>query len=113
MNCRNTSGQRLRDAGQRPNLQRSVAAREPPERPLRRFRPANGMKLTLAAIRGPWRPSGTVAGAGVFAVTWASRTMNCWAALHDFSQDAQLRLIEECSWLDRAAGGHHGGDWEY
>ena len=113
MSLRNTTGPRLRGASQRTNLQRSSAAQEPAERPLRRFRTASGMKLTLAAIRGPWRPSGTVAGAGVFAVTWAVRTMNFWAPLHDFTTDTQLRLIEECAWLDRVAGGQHHDDGDY
>lgn len=79
-------------------------ASRPTERPLRRFLPHRGQKLTMANVRGPWRPSGTVAGAGVFAVVWSTRLGDYWAALHDFAPADQLRLIEACRWLDDATG---------
>lgn len=113
MSRRNYNGPHLRGAGQRPNLQRAVAAQEPIERPLRRFRPRHGAMLTMAAILGPWRPSGAVAGAGVFALVWSTRTTDYWAALHDFAPSDQLRLIEECAWLDRVAGGQHHAEGDH
>lgn len=71
----------------------------------RRFFPPRGRKLSTANVRGPWRPSGTVASAGVFAVVWSTPTgFTFWAPLHDFDQSSQLRLIEQCRWLDRYAG---------
>lgn len=70
----------------------------------RRFRPRAGHPLTLDNIRGPWRPSGTVAGASVFAVVWTTRRGDFWAALHDFQPADQLRLVEACRNLDREAG---------
>lgn len=71
------------------------------ERPPRRFYPAPGRRLTLACIRGPWRPSGTVAGMGAFAVVWATSSgASFWAPLHDFEAIDALRLIEACRSLD-------------
>lgn len=71
---------------------------------LRRFRPARGCLLTLSVIRGPWRPSGAVGGAGVFAVVWETWSGSFWAALHDFAPADQLRLVESCRRLDAEAG---------
>ena len=68
-----------------------------------RFRPQRGMRLTLDCIRGPWRPSGTVAGAGVFAVIWSTSRSAFWAALHDFEPEAQSRLIAQCHAIDQDA----------
>jgi hypothetical protein len=68
--------------------------------PPRRFVPVRGRRLTLDAIRGPWRPSGTVASAGVFAVVWEVRSGSFWAPLHDFEPSDQLRLIESCRSFD-------------
>jgi len=79
------------------------------ERPLRRFVPIRGQLLTMAQIRGPWRPSAAVAGAGVFSVVWEMRTCTFWAPLHDFTPSDQLRLIEACRWADRQAG--YPGAW--
>lgn len=79
------------------------------DRPLRRFCPPPGRYLTFDAVRGPWRPSGAVAGAGVFAVLWSTRHHNFWAALHDFEPADQLRFIAQCRWVDRVAG--HPGAW--
>ena len=73
------------------------------ERPLRRFAAPRGMLLTLEHVRGPWRPSGAVAGAGVFAVVWSTRRGDFWAPLHDFAPADQLRLIEACRWLDQSS----------
>lgn len=67
---------------------------------LRRFRPRAGRLLTMANIRGPWRPSGTVAGSGLFAVVWSTCAGSYWAALHDFTPADQLRLIEAGRSLD-------------
>ncbi len=72
--------------------------------PPRRFSPVRGRLLTLANIRGPWRPSGAVTACGVFAVVWSTRAGDFWAALHDFTPADQLRLIESCRWSDRCAG---------
>lgn len=80
-----------------------------PNRPLQRFVPVQGRLLTMANIRGPWRPSGAVAGAGVFAVIWSTRVGEYWAPLHDFEPADQLRLIESCRWADRHAG--YPGAW--
>lgn len=66
----------------------------------RRFWPQSGRKLTLDVVRGPWRPSGTVAGAGVFAVVWSTRRGDFWAAVHDFEPADQLRLIDMVRRLD-------------
>lgn len=68
--------------------------------PPRRFRPRSGHLLTLANIRGPWRPSGSVGGAGMFAVAWSTCAGEFWAPLHDFAPADQLRLIEMCRRLD-------------
>ena len=73
----------------------------------RRCRPRAGALLTLANVRGPWRPSGAVAGAGVFGVVWTTFTGSWWAPLHDFAPPDQLRLIEACRQLDVEA---FGGD---
>ena len=70
----------------------------------RRFYPACGQTLTLSNIRGPWRPSGSVAGAGIFAVIWQTYTAAYWAPLHDFALADQLRLIEACRRIDQEAG---------
>lgn len=70
----------------------------------RRFLPRSGL-LTLAAIQGPWRPSGTVGGVGVFAIVWATPRGSWWAALHDFEPSAQRRLIDACRLMDQEAGG--------
>lgn len=88
----------------RPPFRTYTAGAEPVERPLRRFVPLRGQRLTMAQIRGPWRPSAAVAGAGVFAVVWEMRTCTFWAPLHDFTPSDQLRLIEACRWADRQAG---------
>lgn len=77
---------------------------EPASARVRRFRPRAGQLLTLANIRGSWRPSGTVAGSGMFAVVWSTWAGTYWAALHDFAPADQLRLIEACRHLERAAG---------
>lgn len=74
------------------------------DRPLRRFLAWDGRRLTIEQIRGPWRPSGSVAGAGVFAVVWETHSCTFWAPLHDFYPTDQLRLIEACRWLDQVAG---------
>ncbi|MBV8500763.1 MAG: hypothetical protein JO006_03500 [Paucibacter sp.] len=74
-----------------------------PDRPLRRFYPLRGHLLTLGQIRGPWRPSGAVGCAGVFAVVWSTRRGDYWAPLHDFEAADQLRLIDACRRLDQAA----------
>jgi hypothetical protein len=75
----------------------------------RRIVPADGQLLSLDVVRGMWRPSGAVAGAGVFAIVWTNRRGTWWAALHDFAPADALRLIEECRWLDRQAG--YPGAW--
>lgn len=66
----------------------------------RRFRPRAGRPLTMDNIRGPWRPSGTVAGVGTFAVIWSTCSVDFWAPLHDFAPADQLRLIEAGRSLD-------------
>jgi len=73
-------------------------------RPLRRFLPSSGALLTMKQIRGPWRPSGAVACAGVFAVVWSTYDGEFWAPLHDFAPADQLRLIDACRHLDQAHG---------
>ena len=72
--------------------------------PARRFVPLHGRLLTLANIRGPWRPSGAAGGSGVFAVRWSTYCGDYWAPLHDFEPADQLRLIEACRRLDLDAG---------
>ena len=81
----------------------------PDDRSPRRFLPLRGQQLTLDNVRGPWRPSGAVAGAGVFAVVWTTRRGDFWAPLHDFAAADQLRLIEACRHIDREAG--YRGAW--
>lgn len=66
-----------------------------------RFRPRPGQALTLACIHGLWRPSGAVAGVGVFAVIWSTGQSDFWAPLHDFEPAATDRLIEACCALDQ------------
>lgn len=73
----------------------------PADRPPQRFRPRPGTLLTLSNIRGPWRPSGAVSGAGVWGICWETRSGPFWAALHDFAPADQLRLIEACRRIDR------------
>jgi hypothetical protein len=68
--------------------------------PPKRFRAARGGRLTLANVKGPWRPSGTVGGVGVFAVIWSTYSGDFWAPLHDFAPADQLRLVEACRRLD-------------
>lgn len=68
-----------------------------------------GHRLTMANIQGSWRPFGTVAGAGVFAVVWSTHKGTFWAPLHDFEPGDQLHLIESCRRLDRIAG--YSGAW--
>lgn len=70
----------------------------------RRIFPPPGGSLTTRDISGEWRPSGSVAGAGVFAVVWSTRYGERWAALHDFAPSDALRLIDECCWRDQQAG---------
>jgi hypothetical protein len=86
-----------------PHVRRRAAAAVD-DRPLRRFRPPRGALLTMEAVRGPWRPSGAVAGAGFFAIVWEGRHVRWFAALHDFCPDAQAHLIAACRWADRHAG---------
>lgn len=69
----------------------------------RRFRPKHGRLLTLEAIKGPWRPSGAVAGAGVFAVIWATERGSWWAPLHDFESSAMRNLVDQCRAVDQEA----------
>lgn len=87
-------------------MARFINVRTVPSRPVRppqRFYPPSGQFLTLANVRGLWRPSGTVAGACVFAVVWTTRSgCDYWAPLHDFSPEDQRRLIDACWWQDRA-----------
>ena len=66
-----------------------------------RFVPFRGRPLTVGHIRGKWRPSGAVAGAGVFAVLWEAGGTTYWAPLHDFCVEDQLRLIAACKQLDQ------------
>lgn len=72
--------------------------------PARRWWPSRGQPVPLSAIRGAWWPSGAVAGAGVFAVVWATRTTLFWCPLHDFAPADQLRLIDECRSADDRQG---------
>lgn len=88
---------------------RRQPSQQAPERPLRRFFPVRGGLLTLSQIRGPWRASGAVAGAGVFAVVWTTRGGEFWAPLHDFTPVDQAALIDACRRLDRQAG--YPGAW--
>lgn len=75
----------------------------------RRWRPSRGQALTMDCIRGMWRPSGAVGGAGVFAVVWSTRSGDFWAAVHDFTVADQLRLIDDCRQIDHQANGPEGG----
>lgn len=75
----------------------------PHPRELRRFLPRPGQLLTLANIRGEWRPSGGVACCGMFAVVWSTWAGDFWAPLHDFMAADQQQLIEACRQLDRDA----------
>lgn len=81
----------------------------PPAPPLRRFCPTRGRAFTIDCIRGLWRPSGSVAGAGVFAVVWTTRSGDFWAPVHDFCAADQLRLVDACRQIDREANGPRGG----
>lgn len=74
------------------------------QREVRRFYPSRGHLLTMANIRGPWRPSGAVNACGMFAVVWSTWAGDFWAPLHDFMPADQLRLIEACAQLDRDLG---------
>lgn len=74
------------------------------EKPLRRAQLPRGNPLTMSDIRGEWHPSGSVAGAGVFAVVWSTRAAKVWAPLHDFTTGAQMQLIEACRQQDPATG---------
>jgi hypothetical protein len=71
----------------------------------RRVVPIRGQLLRMSVISGPWRPSGSIAGGGIFAVVWDGRSGPCWAALHDFSEADQRRLVEACRRLDIEAFG--------
>lgn len=79
-------------------------SRSPSTEGPRRFLPHPGRRLTVANIHGAWRPSGAVAGVGVFAVVWATRQGTWWAPLHDFEPADQLRLIDDCRRLEKVAG---------
>ena len=83
-----------------------LVANDPTAAP-RRFRPRAGTLLTLANIRGSWRPSGTTAGGGMFTVLWTAFTGSWWAPLHDFEPADQLRLIDECRRADAEQFGGH------
>lgn len=73
----------------------------------KRVRPRRGCLLSMDCVRGDWRPTGAVAGAGVFGVIWTTGGGSWWAPLHDFTQGAQQHLIGECRRLDvEAFGGH-------
>ena len=74
-----------------------------------RYLPRRGEHLTLADVRGPWRPSGSVAACGMFAVVWSAPRGDFWAPLHDFAPADQLWLIAACRHLDRVAG--YGSAW--
>jgi hypothetical protein len=74
-------------------------------RSLQRIWPASGRPITRAQIRGPWRPSGAVGGAGVFAVVWSTSRGDFWAPLHDFELADQLSLIDDCRHLDQISNG--------
>lgn len=80
-------------------IQSRLSVGERPEP--RRFIPRPGVPLTIENIRGHWRPSGSVAGMGCFAVIWETYTATYWAPLHDFAPLDQLRLVESCRQLDQ------------
>jgi hypothetical protein len=44
----------------------------------------------------------------VFAVVWTTHAGDFWAALHDFEQSAQRRLLEVCRQHDHDANGSAG-----
>jgi hypothetical protein len=71
----------------------------------RRFYPRAGRRLSVHNVRGEWRPSGTAAGVGVFAVVWSTPSGAWWAPLHDFEPAAQLHFIAACAELDQEADG--------
>lgn len=76
----------------------------PPDGSPYRFWPKHGTFLTWGHIRGPWRPSGAVAGGGMFAVVWSTGHGDYWAPLHDFDPATREELISECAQGDREAG---------
>jgi hypothetical protein len=69
----------------------------------RRFRLRAGQALTSDNVRDPWRPSGTVSSASIFAVMWTARSGVLWTALPDFEPADQLRVFDACRNLDRQA----------
>lgn len=75
----------------------------------KRFWPKQGSLLNRRHIRGPWRPSGSVAGCGMFAVVWSTGSGDYWAPLHSFDRSTQDDLIDECQAADRDAG--YPGAW--
>jgi len=85
----------------RPLLRQAAAPRPP-----RRFWPPAGEQLSIHDIRGPWRPSGSVAASCVFAVVWSCGHRELWAPLHDFAPIDQLRLIEACRRADGGCAEH-------
>ncbi len=87
----------------------SRAERHQLQQPPVRFWPVAGRQLSLANVRGPWRPSGAVAGAGLFAIVWSTRGGSFWAPLHDFELAAQQQLIAACRHEDQRAG--YPGAW--
>ncbi len=74
----------------------------------RRLRPRPGQALTMADVRGIWRPSGVAGGVGVFAVVWSISSGDHRAAMHDFSAADELRLIDACRQSDHQANGPPG-----
>lgn len=86
-----------------------IGRHSPPPREVRRFHPLRGQPLTMANIRGPWRPSGAANACGMFAVVWSTWGGEFWAPLHDFAPADQLRLIEACRHVDDHAG--YPGAW--
>ena len=77
----------------------------------RRFVPLRGQALTMANIRGAWRPSGSVAACGMFAIVWSVAGGEFWAPLHDFAPADQRRLIDACRHKDLHAG--YAGAWPH
>lgn len=75
----------------------------------KRFWPKQGTSLNRGHIRGRWRPSGSVAGCGMFAVAWSTGSGEFWAPLHDFDQVTRDDLIAECQAADHNAG--YDGAW--
>lgn len=75
----------------------------------RRFVPNRPRPLTVHDIGGEWRPSGAVAGLGVFAVVWTIGNTDWWAPLHCFTPGDQLKLVQACEALDQERGGLHRG----